>query len=258
MGACVRADDPLAFGIEKLRHARSTTASRIEQLDASLPPDQASEWRGARSQLPRVLRARHDAERAWADSRARLDEASRRHWGRHDRDAIVAAQGRAAYNDQRLEEARNAERGLRDRLACISTYQQERRQAITDSAPRRREFETATAQLDAALDYTRPQRVRALVSDPSPDVVTRLGEPPASAAGRTVWCHHALPVEAALDRNDGVNPPWTGWSQQTDRARREIKIADRLLQAESGGINPAEWAELAQRPRSSVSKPSET
>ena len=64
VAACVRADDPLAFGIAKLRHARSTTASRIDQLDASLPPDRASEWRDARAQLPQVLRARHDAERA--------------------------------------------------------------------------------------------------------------------------------------------------------------------------------------------------
>ena len=152
-----------------------------------------------------------------------------------------------------------AERDLRDRLACISTYQQERRQAITNSAPRRREFEIQRlAQFDAALDYTRPQRVHALVSDPSPDLVKRLGEPPASAAGRAVWCHHALPVEAALDRNDGVSPPWTGWSQQTDRARREIKIADRLLQVESDGVNPAEWAEVAQRLARSASKPSET
>ena len=62
--ACVRADDPLAFGIDKLRHARATTATRIEQLDASLPPDRASEWQDARAQLPQVLRARHDAERA--------------------------------------------------------------------------------------------------------------------------------------------------------------------------------------------------
>jgi hypothetical protein len=62
-----------------------------------------------------------------------------------------------------------------------------------------------------------------------------------------VWCHHALPVEAVLDRNDGVSPPWTGWSQQTDRARREIKIADRLLQVESGGINAATISEQALR-----------
>ena len=246
--ACVRADDPLAFGIDKLRHARATTATRIDQLDTSLPPDRASEWRDARAQLPQVLRARHDAERALADSRTRLDEAtSRRHWGRHDQDAIHAAQGRVAHHERRLEEAQKAERDLRDHLARISTHQQERREAITDSAPRRQELATGLAQLDAALDYTRPQRVQALVSDPSSDLVTRLGEPPASAAGRAVWCHHALPVEAALDRTDGISPPWTGWSQQADRARREIKIADKHTELEPGGSNPACWAELAQQ-----------
>ena len=247
VGACVRADDPLAFGIEKLRHARATTASRIEQLDASVPPDRASEWQDARAHLPDVLRARHDAERALADAAARLDEASRRHWGRHDHDAITAAQGRVAYHEQRLEEARRAECDLRDHLARISTYQHERRRAITDGAPRRQELATGLAQLDAALDYTRPQRVHAQVSDPSSDLVKRIGEPPASAAGRAVWCHHALPVEAALDRNDGVSPPWTGWSKQADRACCEIKIADQLLQVESGGINPTQWAELAEQ-----------
>jgi hypothetical protein len=83
--------------------------------------------------------------------------------------------------------------------------------------------------------------------DPSPDLVERLGEPPASAAGRAVWCHHGLPIEAALDRNDGVTPFWTGWSQETDRARQEIAGADRLPQVRSGSLNPTEWAELAQQ-----------
>jgi hypothetical protein len=68
MTACVRADDPLAFGIDKLRHARATTATRIVRLDASLTPDRASEWQDTRAQLPQVLRARHDAERALTDS----------------------------------------------------------------------------------------------------------------------------------------------------------------------------------------------
>jgi hypothetical protein len=105
------------------------------------------------------------------------------------------------------------------------------------------------AQLDAALDHTRPQRVHALICDPSPDLIKRLGEPPASAAGRAVWCHHALPIEAALDRNDGAIPSRTGWSQQDDRARQQIAVADRLLEAKSGAISPTEWAELAQHAR---------
>jgi hypothetical protein len=100
--------------------------------------------------------------------------------------------------------------------------------------------------LDAALDHTGPQRVLALTCDPSPDLITRLGEPPASATGRAVWCHLALPIEAALDHNDGVSPPRTGWSQRDDRARQEIAVANRLLEAKSAVTNPTEWAELAQ------------
>jgi hypothetical protein len=52
--------------------------------------------------------------------------------------------------------ARNAERDLRDRLAAIADYQQRRNQAINDSTPQRQELATGLAQLDAALDYTRP------------------------------------------------------------------------------------------------------
>src|SRR5207249_2827939 len=62
------------------------------------PPTEPANGDPLEPSSPRVLRARHDAERALADSQARLDEASRRHWGRHDRDAIAAAQGRVAYN----------------------------------------------------------------------------------------------------------------------------------------------------------------
>jgi hypothetical protein len=61
-----------------------------------------------------------------------------------------------------------------------------------------------------------------------------------------VWCHHALAIEAALDRNDGVSPR-ARWSLQTDRARQEIAVADRVLQAKSGRLNPTDWAELAQQ-----------
>jgi conjugative relaxase-like TrwC/TraI family protein len=245
--AAVRADDPLAFGIEKLRHARATTATRIEQLDASVPPDRASEWQDTRAELPALLSDRHDTERALADSQAGLEEASRRHWGRHDHDAIAAAEGRVAYNQQRIEEARNAEHDLRDRLAGIADYQRQRKQMINDSTPQRQELATGLAQLDAAFDYTRPQRVHALVSDPSPELVKRLGQPPASAAGRAVWCHHALPIEAVLDRNDGVDSRWTGWSPDAERAKKEIVIADRHLEYKSDGINPSEWSALAQQ-----------
>lgn len=246
VAACVRADDPLAFGITKLRHARATTVARISQLDAQVPPDRSEEWQQARRQLPDLVRARRGAEQAHADIKATLDDASRRRWGRHDHEAINTAKRQVAVAEQNLERAADAERDLRDKLAGIASYQKERQQVIKDRTPERKELETTLTPFDAALDHTRPQRVHAQLSDPSPDLVERLGEPPASAAGRAVWCHHALRIEAALDRNDGLSE-YAGWSQQTQRARQEIRLAGKLLKVEPGGINPAEWAELAQQ-----------
>ena len=242
---CVRADDPLAFGIDKLRHARATTAARVNQLDAQVPPDRGEEWQQLRRQLPDLLRARHHAEQALTATQVNLDDASRRRWGRHDHEAIAAAKAKVAFREQRLEQAVTAERHLRDELAAIAGHQQERKQVITDRAPRRNELAYTLVQLDAALDQTRPERVHALTDEPPAHQVERLGEPP-RAVGRAVWCHHALPIEAALDRNDGLSPPLTGWSRHDDRARQEIAVADRLLEAKSGRTNPTEWAELAQ------------
>jgi conjugative relaxase-like TrwC/TraI family protein len=245
VATCVRADDPLAFGIDKLRHARATTAAKLSQLDTSIPPDRGDEWQEARTRLPALVRAQQQAQAALAGSQENLDGASRRRWGRLDHEAINVARDQVGIGERRLECAVAAERNLREQLARLAGHQQERHQAIRESAPKRRVLETTLAQVDAALDHTRPQRVHALSLDPSPDLVKRLGEPPASAAGRAVWCHHALPIEAALDRNDGVSPR-TRWSPQTDRGPQEIAVADRLLESKSGSLNPTQWAELAQ------------
>jgi hypothetical protein len=72
VAACVRADEPLAFGIDKLRHARATTAARVNQLDAQVPPDRGEEWQQARRQLPDLVRARHHAEQALTAGQANL------------------------------------------------------------------------------------------------------------------------------------------------------------------------------------------
>jgi conjugative relaxase-like TrwC/TraI family protein len=245
--ACVRADDPLAFGIDKLRHARATTAARIGQLDTSIPPDRGDEWQQARRQLPDLVRTRHQAEQALTASQANLDDASRRRWGRHDHQAIAAAHAKVAVREKSLEQALTAEGDLQGQLAVIASHQQERKQVITQSAPRRNQLASTLAQLDGALDHTRAERVHALAAEPPAHQVERLGQPPSSAAGRAVWCHQALPIEAALDRNDGVSPTWTGWSRHVARARQEIAVADRVLQATHGTVNPAEWADLAQQ-----------
>ena len=243
----VRADDPLAFGIRRLRHARATTLADLGRLDATIPADRTTEWDHTRQQLPDILRARHDAEQALAERQAALQEAARRRWGRHDHQAIAAARDCVAVAEQHLEQATAAERTLRERLNALAQYDQQRHQTITAAAPERQDLETSLAQLDAAIDHNRSARVRALVDDAPQHLVERLGMPPSSPAGRAVWCHHALRVEAALDRNDGTLPSSTP-TQRTIHPRQEIALADRYLDdSEIHLSDPRGWATLAQQ-----------
>lgn len=247
MAACIRADDPLGFGIDKLRHARATTLERIDQLDTSVPADRTDEWRQTRRQLPNLVQARQEAERAVADSQECLHEASQRRWGRHEHHAIHTARAHVILAEGMLNLAVTDERRLRDHLAEIAAHQSQRQRAVNDNRPRRQQLESVFAQIDAALDHTRPGRARTLLEQPPAHLVDRLGPPPSTAAGQAVWCHHALPVEAVLDRNDGVDPRWTGWSPDAERVKKEISIADQHLEAHAEAINPSDWSTLAQQ-----------
>ena len=242
--ACARADDPLAYGVDKLRRARFTLAADLRGLDDAVRPDRGAQLDDAARRLREALRDRHDAEQALADCRAKLQDASRRRWGRRDRAAVASAEGQLVCAEERLEQGVAAESDLRGRVAAITRWQQARREAISGTAPERKELETALAQLDAGLDYTRADRVVALADEPPQYLVEQLGPPPGSSAGRAVWCHYALGVEATLDRGDGASPPSTGWTQQTQAARAAITIADRLLET-SCAAGPREWASLA-------------
>ncbi len=243
---CVRADDPLAFGIDKLRHARTTTMVDLGRLDAAVPVDRSSEWDQTRRQLPEVLMARHEAEQSLAERHAALQEAGRRRWGRHDQQAITAARANVALAEEHLQRATAAEHTLREQLDALSQYQQQRQQTIAAAGPERHELVSSLAQLDGALDLTRPDRIHTLVEEPPPHLVERLGSPPASPAGQAVWCHYALAFEAVLDRHDGVIPPSTQ-NRQTVRARQDITLADRCLDTASHPADPTVWAELAQQ-----------
>jgi hypothetical protein len=247
VAACVRADDPLAYGTDKLRHARSTSDADVRALDAAVPKDRADRWHEARRLLADVVSQVHQAEELVVQSRARSQDARGRRWGRADRQAVVDAQVQLAAAEDRAQQAIDVERDLRQRLAALAQHQQQRHDHIAAVAAERQELGTTLAQVDAALDRTRPDRVAALVDDPPDHLVARIGPPPGTSAGRAVWCHHALDIEAALDQNDGNIPPWTGWSPQTDLARRQIAIADRVLQASTDRPGPTEWAELAQQ-----------
>jgi hypothetical protein len=132
-----------------------------------------------------------------------------------------------------------------ERFGSLTRYQQERQQALAAADAVRKPLKATLAQFDGALDHTRADRARALAQDPLPRLVERLGPVPSSSAGRAVWCHYALGIEAVLDRSDGsgVLPP--GQSSVVARARQHVAIADRLLRSSADPTDPAGWAELA-------------
>jgi conjugative relaxase-like TrwC/TraI family protein len=245
VSACVVADEPLAYGIDKLRRARTTIESDRQDIDAGIPDDRADQWRQARWQLPELIRQRHQAEEQLAAEQARLQDAGQRRWGRHDHDAIADAQTEVVAREQQLQEAVAAEGELRERLALLAQHQKYRQRHIAEMAPHRREVDTNLARIDAALDCTRPDRVAALAENPPEHLVDWIGPTPQSPAGRAVWCHYALNLEAARDRNDGHNPPWAGRGPEANQARYQMAIADRVLQAGNDRSGPSEWAELA-------------
>jgi predicted nucleic acid-binding Zn-ribbon protein len=210
VAACVWADDPLAYGIDKLRHARSTLERHRRAIDAAVPEDRGDQWDQAHRQLADVVSQHHQAEKLLAAGQARLEDVGRRRWGRHDQKAVADAQAQLAAVERRAQQATNAERHLRERLAALAEHQQQRQDHLADVAVPRQAIGTNLAQVDAALDRTRPDRVAALAEGPPDHLVRRIGAPPGTPAGRAVWCHHALDIEAALDRNDGASPPWTG------------------------------------------------
>jgi hypothetical protein len=247
VAACVGADDPLAHGIGQLRHARSTLDADVRAIDAAVPEDRTDQYQQARRQLADLVSQRHQAEELLARSRSRLQDARGRRWGRHDHQAVADAQVQVAAGERRAQQAVGAERALRRRLAALAEHHQQRQDHIADVAAPRQELDATLAQVNAALDRTRPDRVAALADAPPDHLVQQIGPAPGTPAGRAVWCHHALDIEAAVDRNDGRSPPWTGWSPQTDWARRQIAIADQLLEASSDRPGPTEWAELAQQ-----------
>jgi hypothetical protein len=245
VAACVQADDPLAYGVDKLRHARATKAGELLGLEAGIPVDQATERDDARRQLADALRARQKAEQALGTARIAFDESGRRRWGRKDHQEVATTKASVVFAEQRLQQAAEAEGERRERFAFLARHQHERQRAVAAADAGRKQLKAKLAQFDAALDHTRADRVRALADDPPAHLVERLGPAPGSRAGRAVWCHHALGIEAVLDRSDalGASPTWH--SPAMGRARQEVAIADRLLHSDADPADPAAWAERA-------------
>lgn len=197
----VRADDPLAFGTDRLRAAHAAFGEDLERLTASLPPDRRHALARAKAELRdhehklRVLNREH------AQARTAVDEASRRRWARRDRPAIE-------QTHTRLEAAKSE---LAQTVDLVSSSRQtvaDERQAVANwsaamraTADQRAHLTSAVADIGDALDISRPERVASATRDPDSELWRTLGPPPTTRGGLAAWCGIAERVEAWRDQH---------------------------------------------------------
>ena len=242
--ACVRADDPLAYGIDKLRRARATVACELNKLDAVVPHDRSGDLERLRRQLAGAVITRREAEQDLVESGRQLEQARRRSWGRRGHPGISGAEERAKTGEDRLEQAVAAEAALRADLAFLARDEDERQRALTAARAQGLKLAGELGLLDSALEHTRAGRVLGLAGQSAPHVVDLLGPLPSSPGGRAVWCHHALGIEATLDRERSAQA-LRGKADRWKQARQQIWAADRVLQRGPEEPGPGGWATMA-------------
>jgi hypothetical protein len=201
--AAARQDDPLAFGLDRLRAARVTYASQLGQLLGSLPPDRADALERAQVEAARARGAVAEARIAATEATAALDDARRRHWGRRDRDAIEAAVRRSEHAEARLSSAVDHESNSRRVVKVEAAAQRARVQALRDNRGVLADLEQAIADVHGALERLRAGRVIDMASghEPRVHVVAVLGDPPPSVAGRQAWCALGFEIETYRDHH---------------------------------------------------------
>jgi conjugative relaxase-like TrwC/TraI family protein len=241
-----RADDPLAFGIDRLRHARAIYQRDLDQILATLPPDRRAALTAGQQDLDARKQQLRTAEAAVTRARAALTDAQRRHWGRRDKPAIHAAQRHldTALHDH--DRATNAIPPARDLVASERHAVHAWTEAMQATAEPRTRLTHAIDDLDDALAHTRAERVAAAVVDPTNELWDLLGAPPSTRGGLAAWCGIAQQVTAHNDLHAGVaDRPRTGddidyvarldrlSGPRWDRPATLVEHADRIIAAAS-------------------------
>ena len=201
--AATRQDDPLAFGLDRLRAARATYGTQLGDLVRSLPPDRSEALERAQVEAARASGVVSEARAAASDAVAALDDARRRHWGRRDRDAVDSATRRSEQAAARLSAAIDHESKSRQVVKTEAAAQRARLQALRDNRGVLADLEQSVGDVDRALERVRAERVIAMEGgdEPRSHVVGMLGEPPSSVAGRQAWCALAYEIETYRDHH---------------------------------------------------------
>ena len=270
--AAVRQDDPLAFGIDRLRTARATYVADLARLDNRLPRNRTHAIRQAEWELASAEQDLRYARSAATAAGRELDVASERHWGRRDKQALERCRRAVDRANAAVARAIAAERDARQGLEGELAAQRERVEAMEAVAPQRVELSEALGELDAALDNTRAARVEAMAAEPlaPTHLAGVLGEPPVDRAGRAAWCGLAYRVESYRDRHPealehpahggvmaaiGPRPgerwcPEPEWDDLADRLAHGADVVGmaRGLASPSAALDETlSWLELADR-----------
>lgn len=196
----VRADDPLAFGIDALRQADATYHADRDAIAKALPPDPRQALKTAEDARRHQRRELARATSELTGAETALDLARERRWGRRDKPAIEAAERNVGTAERHVDSARTRVDRSDDVLADARRARTEWADAMRATAPERTRLNGAIEDLDAALDHTRPERIRAATTDPTSTLWTTLGPPPRTPGALAAWCGLAEQLEAWNDK----------------------------------------------------------
>ncbi|MGH9136168.1 MAG: MobF family relaxase [Acidimicrobiales bacterium] len=258
----VHADDPLAFGIDRLRAARATYATDLGLLQRQLPTDRSHALAAVRRQLQQRQQRGRAAEQAERQSRAALDEArQRRRWGRRNEPSVDAAEAAAEHAHTHAIAARAAVRAVEKRVSAERQALRESADVASETTEERLRIEHALRDIDDTLAATRAERVLAAARDPQHPLWATLGPPPQTRGGLAAWCGIADRLEARDDDHpsaaevSAVSRALGDWYGRRDRERvlhdvgHIIDIAGRHdpERASAPPHDPADWHAATER-----------
>ena len=195
---CAKADDPLAYGVDVLRHGLAHHTERLEVLNRQIPPGRSHEFADARRDLREAIDDRAQARQDLTRARERLEEATASRWRTRPVEA-AAAQTDVDAALLSVRAATATEVQLRPVVEQLAEHQHSRRSAVEATADERHDLAVNCTVIREALAGTLESRVQAVAQDPSEHLTRALGPVPETDNGRAVWCQHARALENLVD-----------------------------------------------------------
>ncbi len=244
---CVRGDQPLAHGVGPLRTAHRHMSEQLATIQATIRPDRSRDLEAVRQELTSVVRRRDESTRHTAALQAELDLHNSRRWPRRDRHTVARCSQQLELACSQLADVGHVENRTRHHLDDILQHQYARAAKLAATADERHTLAAGIAQIDAALERTRIQRVVQLSEQPSKLHIEILGPVPTGKAGRAVWCHQASRLEHHLDSRSGRDDgSWRQLVHELAETPNLAHLADRHVSHHPGSVDHDGWRQITQ------------